>query len=81
MSRSRVGSVLQTAGIWILTMLLGLFCVLQGVFKFTPVSPWPGMFEQWGFPAGFHLVIGALELLAGVCLFVGRDSACLRGLE
>ena len=72
MNRSRVASVSKTVGIWVLTVLLGLFFVLQGVAKFTPSSPWPGMFEGWGYPAGFHLVIGALELLAGIFLFVPR---------
>jgi putative oxidoreductase len=74
MNRSKVISRLKTTGRWTLTVLLGLFFVLQGVGKFTPSSPWPRMFENWGFPAGFHLVVGGLELLAGIALFVPRIS-------
>ena len=72
MNRSKLVSWLEILGVWIPTVLLGAFFVLQGIMKLQPGSPWPKMFEEWGYPAGFHWLLGAVELLGGLLLFVPR---------
>ena len=72
MNRSRLVSILRILGLWVPTVLLGALFVLQGIMKVQPGSPWPEMFEGWGYPAGFYWVVGAVELLGGLLLFVPR---------
>ena len=72
MNRSKLVSVLRILGLWVPTVLFGALFVLQGVFKLQSGSPWPAMFEEWGYPAGFHIVVGVVELLGGLLLFVPR---------
>ena len=72
MNRSRLVSILRFLGLWVPTVLLGALFVMQGIMKLQPGSPWPSMFERWGYPAGFHWVVGAIELLGGLLLFVPR---------
>jgi uncharacterized membrane protein YphA (DoxX/SURF4 family) len=51
-----------------------LMFVAAGARKFT--SPmWQRMFERWGYPDGFYLVIGAVEVLAGLALLIPRIAA------
>jgi putative oxidoreductase len=57
--------------LWICQALLALMFVYAGAAKFT--SPlWPRMFARWGYPDHFYLVIGAVEVVAGVALLVPR---------
>ena len=60
---------LKTAGTWALQLLVGVVFVLLGIAKFMEPS-WAGKFARWGFPPGFHLVVGALEALGGACLLI-----------
>ena len=60
---------LARVGRWILQILLGVMFVLIGTAKFFEPS-WASKFARWGFPPGFHLVIGALEVVGGVGLLV-----------
>lgn len=60
---------LKTVGTWALQLLLGVVFVLLGTGKFMDRN-WEGKFARWGFPPGFHLVVGALEALGGVALLV-----------
>jgi putative oxidoreductase len=60
---------LATIGKWTIQILMGVLFVMIGTGKFLePV--WARNFARWGFPPGFHLVIGALELLGGIGLLV-----------
>ena len=72
MNRSRFVSIFKVLGLWVPTVLLGALFVLQGIMKLQPGSPWPAMFEGWGYPAGFYFFVGVVELLAGLLLFVPR---------
>jgi len=72
MSKHGFATILKALAVWVPTVLLGALFVLQGLMKFPAESPWPGMFRNWGFPENFHLVIGVLELLGGLFLFVPR---------
>jgi uncharacterized membrane protein YphA (DoxX/SURF4 family) len=63
----RAGRVL----LWIAQALLAAAMIGPGVQKFT--SPvWRRMFEVWGYPDGFYLVIGVIEVVAGALLLVPR---------
>ncbi len=75
MSDRTFGSVLKGIGVWAPTVLLGVLFVLQGLAKFPASSQWPAMFQGWGFPPGFHLIVGAVELVGGLLLFVPRFAA------
>ena len=62
---------LKTIGLWILTLALAVVMVGPGSQKFT--SPvWERMFRTWGYPDGFYLVIGAIEVVCGLGLLVPR---------
>lgn len=59
---------------WILTVLETLGMGLAGFAKFTgPV--WPGMFAEWGYPAGFAYIIGACEMAGAIGVLIPRLAA------
>lgn len=66
------GGVLKAMRRWAPPVVFGVFFVLQGAIKLSPGSPWPSMFEAWGYPNHVYLLVGVLELLAGFALLVPR---------
>jgi putative oxidoreductase len=65
---------LAAGGKWLLTVLLAVVMVGPGSQKFT--SPvWERMFRAWGYPDGFYLVIGAIEVVAGIGLLVPKVAS------
>ena len=65
----RVGTVV----LWLVSGLLAVVMVGPGLQKFT--SPvWERMFRAWGYPDGFYLVIGAIEVIGGVGLLIPRAA-------
>ena len=65
---------LATGGKWLLAVLLAVLMVGPGSQKFT--SPvWERMFRTWGFPDGFYLVIGAIEVVAGIGLLIPKVAS------
>lgn len=56
---------------WIFQVLLAALFVLFGTGKFGDAS-WAERFGGWGYPAGFHLVVGAAEALGALALLVPR---------
>jgi uncharacterized membrane protein YphA (DoxX/SURF4 family) len=61
--------IVKSVALWALQVLLGALFVMIGVMKFRDPS-WVRSFARWGYPDGFHLVIGALEALGGLALLV-----------
>lgn len=59
--------------LWTASILLGLMFVLSGATKFM-VPTVPEKFAQWGYPSGFHFVVGGLEVLGGLLLLVPRTA-------
>ena len=57
-------------GLWVVQLLLAAMFVLQGVMKLTGGGGWAERFSAWGYPDQFLLVIGAVELLAGVGVLI-----------
>jgi uncharacterized membrane protein YphA (DoxX/SURF4 family) len=61
-------------GLWICQAALALMFLFAGSAKFT--SPmWERMFARWGYPDHFYLVIGAVEVAAGLALLIPRLAA------
>lgn len=40
--------------------------------KFSPDSFWTGLFEHWGYPPSFRIIVGVTEVTAGVALLIPR---------
>src|SRR5688500_11058824 len=70
-----------TIVLWIVSGLLAVVIVGPGLQKFT--SPvWERMFRVWGYPDGFYLVIGAIEVVGGIGLLIPRiASYCAASLS
>jgi putative oxidoreductase len=65
---------LKIGGTWILTLLLAALMVGPGWQKFTGPT-WERMFRTWGYPDGFYLVIGAIEVAGGILLLIPRTAS------
>ena len=50
------------AALWVLQAVVAVLMVGPGLQKFTS-STWERMFRAWGYPDGFYLVIGAIEVV------------------
>ena len=62
---------LKIGATWLLTLLLAVVMVGPGSQKFTGPT-WERMFRTWGYPDGFYLVIGAVEVIGGIALLISR---------
>ena len=65
---------LKTGGKWLLQVLLAIVMAGPGIRKFTSPA-WERMFRSWGYPDGFYLVIGAVEVIAGIGLLIPRVAS------
>ncbi len=70
----RVLRIVGTAALWIVNVLAAAAFVAIGQVKFG-MPEWAIKFERWGYPDGFYMVIGALEIAGGVLLLVPRVSS------
>jgi putative oxidoreductase len=70
----RILKITATVLLWALQILLGAGFIAIGIRKFQDPS-WVRMFARWGYPDGFYMVIGALELAAGMLLFIPRVAS------
>ena len=57
--------------VWVVQAGMAVAMVGPGVQKFTG-HMWRRMFDVWGYPDGFYLVIGTVEVCAGIALLVPR---------
>ncbi|MEM7297589.1 MAG: DoxX family protein [Bacteroidota bacterium] len=57
---------------WILQVLLGLQFILAGQAKFTTSGTWETQFSRWGYPDNFYMVIGALEIIGAILMFIPK---------
>ena len=58
----------------LLQVLLAVAMAGPGSQKFTSPT-WQRMFRVWGYPEGFYLVIGAIEVVAAIGLLVPRFAS------
>ena len=62
---------LGRVALWVCQAALALMFLAAGGAKF--VRPmWQRMFERWGHPDHFYLIVGAVEVAAGLALLVPR---------
>ena len=64
-----------TIGDWTLRLLLAVLFVAQGVIKVGGSPTWVSRFREWGYPDHLYMVIGVVELLAGIALLIPRFAA------
>ena len=70
MKKRKIKNVLT----WILQVLLSLEFIVAGLGKF--VSPtWPRQFTEWGYPDNFYLLIGGIEIIGGILMFIPKIAA------
>ena len=70
----RVLRIAGTVALWIVNVLAAGAFLAIGLGKFG--SPeWVTKFERWGYPDGFYMIIGVLEIAAGVLLLVPKLSS------
>lgn len=60
---------------WFLQVLMGLEFLIAGQAKFTAAEVWSRQFSGWGFPDNFHMVIGAIEIIGAVLIFIPKYAA------
>lgn len=62
----------RKAAVWAGAIVLAVAFVAVGILKLVGVSAirWGERFEQWGYPANTHYVVGLLEVLAGLGLLI-----------
>ena len=59
-------------GVWVLQVLLALIFFKAAHAKLTGNPMMVGLFQKWGYPENFHLLIGTFELLGAVGLLIPR---------
>ena len=60
---------------WVIQVLIGLEFIIAGQAKFTNPELWSEQFEGWGYPNSFYLVIGGIELILAILVFIPKYSA------
>jgi putative oxidoreductase len=65
---------LKIVALWIVSLLMAVVMIGPGLQKFTSPA-WERMFRAWGYPEGFYLVIGAIEVLGGIALLIPRVAS------
>jgi putative oxidoreductase len=70
----RVLKTVGTVALWLVQILGAAAFLAIGIAKFaSPV--WVRNFARWGYPDGFYLVIGALEIAGALLLLVPKLSS------
>ncbi|HUR83257.1 MAG TPA: DoxX family protein [Thermoanaerobaculia bacterium] len=58
--------------LWLITLFLAWVFLRQGFSKFDGASGWARAFRVWHYPDWFRILIGVVEVLAVVILFIRR---------
>ena len=66
------GQKIRNIGAWILQVLLGLQMLMAGQAKFTRSDSWASQFEGWGYPDNFFYLIGGLEVIFALAIFIPK---------
>lgn len=62
----------REALLWIITVFLAYVFLRQGFAKFSETSGWARAFRAWHYPDWFRILIGVIEVVAVLLLFVRR---------
>ena len=60
---------------WILSALGALLLIAAGLPKILGQGGWTARFDRWGYPAGFVVVIGVVEVVGALMLLIPRLAA------
>ena len=66
--------IVRLVGMWTLQVLLGALFVVLGTAKFGDPS-WVRKFAGWGYPDGFYMAVGVLEIAGGLMVLVPRVAS------
>ncbi len=75
MNCARVLGVALHVGLWSITLFEAFGLGQAGLRKFTSMDVWRDLFENWGYPFWFLIVIGVAELGGAVLLLVPALAA------
>lgn len=64
----------RTIALWVLKILTAMGFTIAGTVKITGNPQMIKNFEDWGYPAGFYLVIGVLELTGAILLLIPKTT-------
>jgi uncharacterized membrane protein YphA (DoxX/SURF4 family) len=67
-------------GILFVEVLLSALFALQGLLKLTGSTVWIARFRAWGYPEGFYLVVGFIELVGAIALLIPKTRLVGAGL-
>jgi uncharacterized membrane protein YphA (DoxX/SURF4 family) len=65
-------AIAREALLWLITVFLAYVFLRQGFAKFDDASGWARAFRVWHYPDWFRILIGVVEVLAVVILFIRR---------
>ena len=75
MNSARALRVVLHIGLWSITLFEAFGLGQAGLRKFTSMDVWRDLFENWGYPFWFLIVIGVAELGGAVLLLVPALAA------
>ena len=62
----------QVYGVYVLIIILNISVSLAGVQKLTGSQHWIDQFQEFGYPVWFMYLIGALQVVGGVLLWIPK---------
>ncbi len=62
----------KTILLWVLQVLLAALFLMSCMTKLTSHPGAVAMFENYGYPDNFYLLVGAIELLGAICLLIPK---------
>lgn len=72
MSASKKTRVVVSGVAWVMQLLIAAQFILSGLGKFLDGENWERRFRGWGYPDGFFLIVGAVELALAVLILVPK---------
>ncbi|MCB9087885.1 MAG: DoxX family protein [Calditrichae bacterium] len=63
-----------------LQIIVGLLFLVAGAGKFLAAEFWIAKFSQWRYPNNFYLLIGIIEIISAILLFIPRFSKYAAGI-
>ena len=67
--------IVREVVLWVFSLFLAWVFLRQGWSKFSDTSGWARAFRAWHYPDWFRILIGVIEVGAGVLLLVPRVAA------
>lgn len=73
----RAAAVAREVVLWLIAVFLAQIFIRQGLAKFSDDSGWAAAFRMWHYPDWFRVVVGVVEVMAGVLVLI--PGAALAG--